>query len=156
MPVLMNRLTTLINELETKIQHSEKLNSTVSKEPIGWHIQHSLLVCLQIITTIEKSNPADYKSKFNIKKFVVYTLNKIPRGKGKAPESVIPKTAVNADELNKDFQLLKARLTVLNTLQLNNYFKHPYFGQLNLKATVKMLKLHTKHHINIINDIIKD
>ena len=152
----MNKLTALVNELETKIKYSEKLNSTVSKELVSWHIQHSLLVCLQIISTVEKSNPADYKSKFNIKKFVVYTLNKIPRGNAKAPESVIPKKAVIAQDLNKDFQMLKARLPVLNTLQPNNYFKHPYFGLLNLKATIKMLKLHTKHHINIINDIIKD
>jgi hypothetical protein len=151
----MNRLTAFVNELETKIQHSEKTNHAVSKSSVGWHIQHSLLVASQIITAVEKSNPADYRPKFSIPKFLVYTLNKIPRGKAKAPESVVPKEVSNIDELNKNIQLLKTRLTVLNTLQPNNYFKHPYFGQLNLKATVKMLKLHTKHHINIINDIIK-
>ena len=151
----MNRLTALVNELETKIRHSEKMNHAVSKSSVGWHIQHSLLVASQIITAVEKSNPADYRPKFSMPKFIVYALNKIPRGKAKAPESVMPKETFNIDELNKDFQLLKARLAVLNTLQPNNYFKHPYFGNLNLKATVKMLKLHTKHHINIINDIIK-
>ena len=57
----MNRLTALINELETKIQHSEKLNTAVSKAAVGWHIQHSLLVALGIITAVEKSNPADYR-----------------------------------------------------------------------------------------------
>lgn len=152
----MNRLTALVNELETKIQHSEKMNHAVSKSSVGWHIQHSLLVASQIIAAVEKSNAADYKSEFNLRKFFIYTVNKIPRGKAKAPESVVPKEDFNIDELNKDFQLLKSRLNVLNTLQPNNYFKHPYFGNLNLKDTVKMLKLHTKHHINIINDIIKD
>lgn len=151
----MTTLSTLINELETKIPHSEKSNSAISKSPVGWHIQHSLLVGLQIINAVEKSNPADYKYKFSLPKFLVYTLNKIPRGKAKAPESVRPKETFNTDDLRKDIQLLKSRLAILDTLQPASFFKHPYFGNLNLKATVKMLQLHTKHHLDIINDIIK-
>ena len=151
----MNRLTALINELETKIQHSEKLNTAVSKAAVGWHIQHSLLVALGIITAVEKSNPADYRYKFSFPRFLVYTLNKIPRGRAKAPERVMPKEAFNTDELKKDIQLLKSRLAVLDSLKPGNFVIHPKFGHLNLKATKKMLKLHTRHHIDIINDIIK-
>jgi hypothetical protein len=152
----MNKLYELINELETKIPHSEKINTAVSKTAVGWHIQHSLLVAMQIINAVEKSNPADYKYKFSLLRFVVYTRNKIPRGKAKAPDRVIPKETFNADVLKKDFELLKARLKVLNTLQPRHFFTHPYFGNLNLKHTLKMLKLHTRHHISIINDIVKD
>ncbi len=151
----MTTLFTLVNELETKIQHSEKMNNAVSKASVGWHIQHNLLVALQIIQAVEKSNPAEYEYKFNLKKTLVYALNKIPRGKAKAPERVMPKEAVNADELNKQIQLLKTRLAVLNNLPPASYFTHPIFGKLNVKATIKMLKIHTKHHIYIINDIIK-
>ena len=151
----MTQLSTLINELETKIPHCEKINTAVSQAPVGWHIQHSLLVALQIINAVEKSNPADYRWKFNGSRLLVFTLNKFPRGRGKAPESVKPKEAFNTDDLNKDFQWLKTRLHVLATLQPNNYFKHPLFGNLNLKGTIKMLQIHTKHHIDIINDIIK-
>ena len=49
----MNRLTALVNELETKIQHSEKMNHAVSRSSVGWHIQHSLLVASQIFTAVE-------------------------------------------------------------------------------------------------------
>lgn len=151
----MTKLSELINELETKIPHSEKTNSNVSKTPVGWHIQHSLLVAFQIISAVEKSNPADYRYKFSLLKFIVYTRNKIPRGKAKAPDRVMPKEIFNTDVLKKDFELLKNRIEVLHTLEPSHFFTHPYFGNLNLKATIKMLKLHTKHHINIINDIIK-
>lgn len=151
----MEKLIALINELETKIPHSEKINTTISAGSVGWHIHHSLLVCLQIIQAVEKSDPKNYKWKFNLNKSFVYTFNKIPRGKGKAPESVKPKELMDTAEMKKTFELLKARLPVLETLQPNNYFNHPYFGNLNVKATIKMLKLHTKHHISIINDIVK-
>ena len=151
----MKKLIVLINELETKIPHSEKINTTVSNSAVGWHIHHSLLVCLNIIQAVEKSNPENYSWKFNINKTLVYTLNKIPRGKAKAPESVQPKEQMSADEMKKAFALLKERLPVLKALHPNNYFKHPYFGNLHVKDTIKMLELHTKHHIGIINDIIK-
>jgi hypothetical protein len=151
----MTGLHALIAQLETKIPYSEKMNTAISKASVGWHVQHSILAMSQIINAVEKSDPANYKYKFNMQRFVVYTLNKIPRGRAKAPESVIPAKKINADEVKQKVELLKTRLDVLKTLQPDNYFKHPYFGDLNLKATIKMLKLHTQHHLNIINDIIK-
>jgi hypothetical protein len=151
----MNNLTELINELETKITHREKTNNTVSDASVGWHIHHSQLVVLQIILALERSNPESYRWKFNLNRFFVYTLNKIPRGRGKAPESVKPKEQADAAKMNKTFEILKARLPLLDALQPNNYFKHPYFGDLNVKAAIKMLKIHTKHHIDIVNDIIR-
>jgi hypothetical protein len=57
--------------------------------------------------------------------------------------------------MKHSFELLKTRLPVLDTLHPNNYFKHPLFGNLNIKSTIKMLVLHTRHHIGIINDIMK-
>jgi hypothetical protein len=152
----MKKLSALINELETKIPHSEKIDTTVSGGSVGWHIHHSLLVGLQIIQAVEKSDPENYRWKFNLSKTLVYTLNKIPRGKAKAPESVMPKEKTDRDELSRQIAVLKTRISVLNNLQPRCYFRHPFFGHLHLKDTIKMLKLHTKHHIGIINDIIKD
>lgn len=151
----MKKLITLIEELETKVLDREKINTAVSASSVGWHVHHCLLVGLQIIQAVEKSNPETYTWKFNMRKFVVYTLNKIPRGKAKAPESVLPKEHMTDGEMKLTFELLKTRLQVLEILHPNHYFKHPFFGNLNVTATIKMLKLHTKHHIGIINDIIK-
>ena len=151
----MSTLSALVTELETKIEHQEQLNNAVSNASVGWHIQHSIMVFLQIIKTLEKSNPAEYQYKFNLKKTIVFTLNKIPRGKAKAPERVMPGETLNADELNTQIQLLKTRINVLDSLPPASHFKHHVFGKLNLKATIKMLKIHTKHHIGIIQDIIK-
>lgn len=151
----MTTLPALVHELENKILHCEKINTKISEATVGWHIQHSLLVALQIIQAAERSNPADYRYKFNLPKFLVYTFNKIPRGKAKAPERVTPREAFNEEALKKDFQVLKSRLAVLDALEPDNFIIHPIFGHLHLKASIKMLKLHTKHHIDIINDIIK-
>lgn len=151
----MDKLLRLINELEACIPYSEKSNPAVSKSSVGWHIQHCLLVGMKIINAVEKSDPEKYRWKFNLMKTLVYTLNKIPRGKAKAPDAVQPKDPFNTDTLIRDVAQLKQRIGILPGLKPNNYFEHPYFGNLNLKATTRMLRLHTKHHLDIINDIIK-
>jgi hypothetical protein len=151
----MNKLSALINELETKLPYSDKLNTLISQSSVGWHIQHTVLAANRIIDAISHSNPQNYKWKFNVSRTIVFALNKIPRGKGKAPASALPQQPFNAASLLQDIQLLKSKIQSLSNLQPNNYFEHPYFGHLNVKGTKKMLTIHTQHHIAIINDIIQ-
>lgn len=150
----MNKLLTLINRLESKIPELDKKNESVSQNGVGWHIQHSILVVQRIISAVEGSNPASYTRTFNFSRTLVFTLNKIPRGRGKAPKSVVPTGIFTAESLFTEVQQLKIRINVLDTLNSNQYFEHPYFGKLNLKATRKFLEIHTLHHLAIMDDII--
>lgn len=151
----MEKLVKLLNNLESKIPNSERLNQSISKSSVGWHIEHTLLVIIKTIQALEKSNPQDYKWKFSLAKTFVYTFNKIPRGKGNAPQSVLPAEIIAADNLNKNIQVANDKVNGLTNLNSNNYLQHPYFGKLNLKSTIRFLQIHTKHHIEIIDDIIK-
>jgi hypothetical protein len=151
----MDKLLKLLNELESKIPNSKRLNLSVSKSSVGWHIEHTLMTTIEIIKALKNSKPQNYKWKFNLTRMYIYAINKIPRGKGRAPESVLPKGTIVADNLIKNTQVAKLKVEELSDLHSNNYFEHPYFGKLNLKPSIKFLKIHTKHHIKIINDIIK-
>lgn len=151
----MNPLTSLLNELESKIPLWDKLDLSVSASPVGWHIEHSLLVIKRIIKAVESSDPANYKWKFNLNRNYVFTFRKIPRGKGKAPKSVTPAGLIEPTTLAKELEAVRATIPALDSLQPDHYFDHPYFGMLNLKAARKFLVLHTKHHLAIINDIIQ-
>jgi DinB superfamily len=151
----MKKLSALLTELEKSIPDSEKLNISVSASSVGWHIEHTLLTTSRIIETVKKSNPKEYRTSFNIKRLFVFATNKIPRGKGQAPEAVRPQSIAAPDELKKKMEKVKAKVEELGTLHPNSYFEHPYFDKLNLKAAIRFLHIHTKHHINIINDIIK-
>ncbi len=151
----MNKLLTLISDLETKVPYCDKVNTSISQSPVGWHIQHTLLTIKKIIAALQSSNPENYRWKFNLTRNFVFTFNKIPRGKGKAPKSVIPKEPYTAAGLIKEMHVLKSEINVLATLNPRHYFDHPYFGSLNLKAACKFLEIHTKHHIAIINEILQ-
>lgn len=151
----MNTLLTLTKELETYIPDREKLNDTISQGSVGWHIQHTLLTTKRIISALEKSEPKQYKWRFSLTRSFVFTFNKIPRGKGKAPQSVQPASIAGQDELMAELQKVITRIAVLDKLQPNHHFVHPYFGSLNVKAARKFLEIHTRHHLAIISDILK-
>lgn len=151
----MVKLSKRLHELETKISNSESLNLAISKSSVGWHIEHALLVINATIDGLKKSDPNNYKWKFNFSKIFVFTTNKIPRGRAQSPRSLLPKNNPSVEALKNHFDSTNRRLADLQVLNPHNYIEHPFFGKLKLKYTIRFLELHTKHHIDIINDIIK-
>jgi len=149
----MSNLKTLVNQLESYIANYEKVNLTVSQSSIGWHIDHSLMVINGIIDQLKKSNPENYKCRFNFNRIFIQSINIIPRGKVKAPKVVQPLEPATATLLISKLEIAKNSLVDLETLNANSYFTHPYFGDLNLKKTLWFLNLHTNHHLKIIKDI---
>jgi hypothetical protein len=150
----MQELSKLIKSLEEKIPMMDAANTQISSAKVGWHIQHSLLVVNSIINGLKQSDPNTYQWKFNLNKTLIFTLGKIPRGKGKAPKVVQPKEEITQATLLESVEKANISVAELNHVQKNQYFLHPYFGHLNLKPTIKFLKIHTKHHLKIINDIL--
>ncbi|WP_293873547.1 DUF1569 domain-containing protein [Flavobacterium sp.] len=152
----MKKLNSLIDQLESHIADFEKTNSAVSTSTIGWQIDHSFLVINKVVSDIKNSNPENYKWKFNWKRSLIQIINKIPRGKAKAPQVVQPTESSSIEKLTEKFDLAKKSIAELELLPATSYFKHPYFGDLNLKSAIWFLKLHTKHHLKIIKDIVKN
>jgi hypothetical protein len=154
--VEMDELNQLISDLESKIAHYETVNLQASTGSVGWHIEHSLKTIDQIVTACKNSNPEVYKWQFNFKRFlIVDVLNIIPRGKVKAPKLVRPEGEISKESIELSLKNLKDNLKDWNLLHKNVFFKHPFFDDLNKKATEKFLVLHTKHHFKIIKDIVK-
>ncbi len=148
----MKKLAEILDELEKAIPFQHKHNHAISSANIGWHIEHTLLTLNKIIHVLSKSDPAGYKFTFNIGRMLIFTLNRIPRGRGKAPKVVQPEDFTSTS-LEAHIELTRKSLLKLNSLKHKHYFEHPYFGNLNLKATIKFLLIHSKHHLGIIHDI---
>lgn len=151
----MKKLEGLIFKLQTKIPHHELTASNISTASVGWHIEHSLLTLNFIIDALGKSNPADYKPTFDIRRSIVMLLGKIPRGRVQAPRAVRPATDFNIDTLHQHISLSIEKLKTLEYLNAGHYFTHPFLGDFKLEAAIRFLKVHTKHHLHIINDIVR-
>jgi hypothetical protein len=151
----MKKLSDLIAILESKIAVHELINSSISKGSVGWHIEHTLLTFNTIIEALKKSDPANYKSRFDYRRLYVLLLGKIPRGKVKAPAVVQPKEDHNVDTLQQHISISKQNLKSLEDLQPSNFFTHPFLGDMNLKQAIRFLQVHTSHHVHIIDDIVR-
>jgi hypothetical protein len=151
----MKNLDAILPELANYIADYNQSNHAISEASVGWHIEHSLLVIKQITATVAQSEPKLYKSKFNVKRFVVFLTKTIPRGKAKAPKVVIPSEEITVDLLQESLKNTYQAITYLKDCEANQYFMHPFFGQLNKKQTIKLLEIHTEHHLKIIRDILK-
>ena len=151
----MQKLIKLIDQLEVHIPNAAIQNTAVSEGNVGWHIEHSCLVMIKIAETFQQSNPAQYHAKFNFKKLIVFFLGKFPRGKAKAPASVMPTENITLEHLSES--VANARLAIQKIMagEKNKYFLHPIFGNLNRPQTLNFFGIHTKHHLLIINDILK-
>lgn len=152
---MTKKLKNQLEELELHIKTGDVLNKKVSKVGSYWHIDHTLRVISGIPQALKDSNPASFKPHFNFTKLIIMTLNKIPRGKGRAPKHVLPQEHITQKELLEKIEISKNGLNSLATLNSNHHFNHPLFGHLNLKESQKFLGIHTDHHLKIIRDILK-
>ncbi|HPW97821.1 MAG TPA: DUF1569 domain-containing protein [Flavobacterium sp.] len=151
----MEKLKHYINRIEEKLPLYETSNLAVSKSAIGWHIDHSFKVINAVVTALKNSKPEEYQWKFNKIRLLIYTIGVFPRGKVKAPKSVQSYETIFLNDLILQFETAKSGLLTLKHLDKNANFNHPIFGQLNLKQTIYFLQLHTKHHLKIMDDILK-
>jgi hypothetical protein len=151
----MDKLTKLLNDLESKIKFGITINESVSKSTVLWQINHSFMVVNEVSKALQLSEPKNYKWTFNKKRFLVFLLNKIPRGKAKAPEKARPIENFNEESTLFLYQEMMTNFQKVYSLDKNANFKHPIFGHLNKKSTIKFLYLHTNHHAKIVNDILK-
>lgn len=151
----MKSLLPLLQQLENHISNFEKTNPNVSNSTVGWQIDHCLLVINGIIGQLEISDPSKFQPKWTFSKFIIFTTGKISRGKAKAPKVVIPTQVATQEELIAKLTAAKNNVLKLDSFSENQFFNHPYFKDLNVKQTKKFLTIHTKHHLKIIEDILK-
>jgi len=127
----------------------------VSKVPVYWHAEHSLNILRDVLLLLEQSSPADHKPTFSFLKFFVMTTGYIPRGKASAPKQTMPESAGDMTALIKKCAQVQFQIDNVDSIKADACFKHPFFGWLDKKETVRFMIIHTKHHLKIVNDIVR-
>jgi len=144
-----------LKELEDLFAHSSRLKTEVSAKGVDWHIDHSLKVLNGVSKSLKRSDPSEYKRQFNLLRSIVFAFQIIPKGKGRAPKTVVNDGEILEKDLYLQLKEAKEQLMELEDISEKSFFKHPYFGLLSLKMSMQFLNIHTRHHIKIIRDIIK-
>ncbi|MEM7486098.1 MAG: DUF1569 domain-containing protein [Bacteroidota bacterium] len=145
-----------VSEIENRIQFRDSLNEDVSKVNVAWHLDHILITINKVYQEMEQSNPETYKGNFSFGRTMMFTFNRIPRGKATSPEIVRPPEFIDEQEIRSQLELVKKYLPKFDSLPAKAHFKHPYIGVCKRKQAKKFLTIHTNHHLAIINDILKE
>lgn len=145
-----------MNTLASYIAYRDSLNSEVSKVPVAWHLDHMLLTINGIYQVLDSSDSKNYKRRFNFGRAMMFTFNKIPRGRAESPAQVRPADSIHVDSIYRHFEMAEHNLKLLEKLPEKAHFTHPYIGMLNRDQTKRFLKIHTNHHLDIISDILNE
>ncbi len=137
------------------IQFRDREASGVSSKPVIWHLSHSLKVINTIVGQLRMSNVADYTYKFSFMRVLVLLLGYIPRGKAKAPSVVVPLDTISTQEVLAQLDKARASLSSIAAMEALVHVKHPILGCLHKKHAQRFLKIHTKHHLKIVAQILK-
>lgn len=148
-------LNNLLNEIEHNVPNKEMSNSKVSKVNVGWQLDHSLKVINGVCTILLKTKHEKYKRDFNFWRLILFPFGYIPRGKAKAPKIVQPDGHISVEDLHAQLEIARKHLDKISPLPKKSYFIHHIFGTLSKRQTLRFLEIHTKHHLKIVNDILK-
>jgi hypothetical protein len=118
----MRNIEKRLEKLYSFVEDAHKVNTSVSSVNVGWHIEHSLLVIIKMISALTASDPVQYKWKFNLARAIVFTINKFPRGKGKAPDAVNPKQTEKTD-FDALFTKTREKIEELKKADPNNHIQ---------------------------------
>jgi hypothetical protein len=144
-----------LSTLKSYIEYQDIINPAVSEASVAWHLDHILLVINGIYQRMDSSDVHKYNRTFSFSRTLVFTTNRIPRGRAESPKSVRPKDEINLVDIQEHLKLAEQSIKKIDSLAENAFFEHPYFGKLNRKQARKFLKIHTNHHLNIVKDILR-
>ena len=142
--------------IRNAIVTGDTFSPDVSAKSSYWQLDHLLQVCLSISRVMDfPKDPLSTRIKSPYVRAFVLITTYIPRGGGKAPDIVLPKTDKNQADLLEMLDQWEQKLPKLAQLDPDAGFDHPMFGWFRRDSTLRFIRIHTKHHLKIVHDILK-
>ena len=105
-------------------------------------------------TLIASTPPPPPRSRFSLLPALIFLTGRIPRGRGRSPDTVVPKPDITPAELLALLDESEGKLNDVRQLDAGTWFKHFAFGVLDRNKTAKFMRIHNQHHLRIISDIM--
>ena len=148
-------LATELQRIESYIDQRDLAATDVSTADVAWHLDHALKVMLNVYEALEASDTEEYSYAINPVRAVVFATGRIPRGVAKSPASVTPPDDIRTEDILTQLGEARDLLPKFYELEKRRYYEHFVFGKLNSRRATKFVLIHTRHHLRIIEDIVK-
>ncbi len=126
----------------------------VSKWSVGMHVHHCCLGMIGICQTLIASTPPPPRSRFSLIRALIFLSGRIPRGRGRSPDAAVPKQDISPAELLALLEETERKLNDVRQLDAGTWYKHFAFGVFDRDKTIKFIRIHNRHHLRIISDIM--
>ena len=144
-----------LEDLRSSVASAALRASAVSEWSIGMHVHHCCLVMIAVCQSLIAATPPPPRSRFALVTALVFSSGRIPRGRGRSPDEVLPRQDVSSVELGTLLDQSERILTEVHDLDPKAWFRHFVFGVLDRDKTVRLILIHNRHHSRIISDILK-
>ena len=153
----MDKMTSVLqtlDELNKYIPRFSVNNEKVSKWAVGMQIEHCLIGTRGICNAIVNSKPYTGKIKKGLLRRIIFLTGIIPRGRGNTPAAGIPNEETTELELRE--LLTEAKLSAQKAAESDEdcWWEHYMFGVFKRDEALQFVKIHNKHHLKIISDIL--
>jgi hypothetical protein len=142
-----------LEHLRASVAKASRRVPSVSDWSIGMHIHHCCLAMIGICESVRDSVPPPPRSGFSLVPWLIFTSGRIPRGRGKSPDIVLPRPDVSSTELHAFLDQSEQLLAQADDLDPQTWFRHFAFGVLPRDKTLRFIQIHNRHHLKIIADI---
>ncbi len=109
---------------------------------------------VKICQSLIASTPPPPRSRFSFLTALVFSSGRIPRGRGRSPDVVLPRHDISSGELRTLLDESERILTEVHDLDRKTWFRHFAFGVLDRDKTLRFIHIHNRHHLRIISDIV--
>lgn len=118
------------------------------------HIHHCTLAMTGICRALAASSLPAPPAGLNIARTVVMISGRIPRGRAKSPQEAVPPDVVDEAELSSLLDESERLVGKTHTLEPDRWFRHFAFGVLRRDLSLKLIRIHNRHHLRIIRQIL--
>jgi hypothetical protein len=143
-----------LDHLRDAVQHANATAPDVSQWSVGMHVQHCCLAMIGTCRALEKSTPPPPPSRPPLIRLVVFTTGRFVRGRAQAPERALPREGLSPAELASLLEEAGRQVAAAGNLEAGRWFKHFIFGVLKRDDALQFLRIHNRHHLRIVSDIV--
>jgi hypothetical protein len=143
-----------LDDLRNSLEQARLIVPAVSDWSVGMHVHHCCLAMIEIWDELIASTPPPPHSRWSLRTAVLFLSGRIPRGRDRSPEVAIPQHDVSKEELLSLLERCQQIVTDVRRLDPGAWFRHFAFGVLDRDKAFKFIRIHNRHHLRIIADIV--
>lgn len=143
-----------LDEVEQYFPYLDRRSPDVSGWCVREQLHHALLSANGIARAVVESSPGARRPSLSPIKWIVLTTGKIPRGRAQAPKRVRPDASVSQEQLEQLLVQARGALASAEAADPAAWYDHFVFGVMGRNAAIRLIHVHTRHHLAIVKDIL--